>query len=171
MSYLVINGEEQHYNVSKIVPFTTQHGYSALRFVGDSIPETDKGFKYFSDNDTLISDLSDYTHFYRDNQYSVEEDEIEYPAPNNMPSEPSALDRRLSSMSAQISAITPYTESKTAYIDDTECVFDLVKDGVISAYVKTGETQIPCTYEVVENKIIVSFEALEDVATVNISIQ
>ena len=117
----MINGEDEHYNV-KVVPFTTQHGCNAVRFVGDVIPETDKGFKYYSDNDVLISDLSDYTHLYRENQYSVEADEIEYPAPNNTPAEPSAL----SLLSARVSQLANTVNQNTSDIhelDDALCEY------------------------------------------------
>lgn len=172
MSYLVINGSDIHYNV-RIVPFTTQHGYSAIRFIGESVPETDKGFKYYSDDDILISDYSDFTHLYRDNQYSVEEDIIEYPAPNNTPSAPSSLERRLSAMSQQINAITPYTDSKSAYIDDTECVFNnITKQGTLTVNViDRNGAEVPFEVLREDNNIIVSFEPLEEVATVSIVIQ
>ena len=67
--------------------------------------------------------------------------------------------------------ITPYTESKDVYIGNTECVFEKIKDGNISAWLTVGNEQIPCTYEVANNVIIVKFEALEAVGTANISIQ
>ena len=53
MSYIKINGDNTHYIVS-IMPFTTQHGYNAIRFIGEDIPETDKGFKLYDDNERTI---------------------------------------------------------------------------------------------------------------------
>ena len=61
--------------------------------------------------------------------------------------------------------------SKDVYIGETECIFDLVKNGNINAWVTTKDTQLPCEFDVIENKIIVSFEELEEVGTVTVSIQ
>lgn len=170
MAYVKINGDETHYNVS-IMPFTTQHGYKAIRFIGEEIPQTNMGFKYFDDNDNEISDFSNYIYFYRDNEYSIEEDEIVLPVGNNDPIPPSYIDVQINRLNSQINAITPYTESKTAYIGDTECIFNLTRIGNVTAWMTSNELQIPCNVEVVENKIIVRFNELEDIATVNISVQ
>ena len=138
MSYIKINGDDVHYNVS-ISPFTTQHGYSAIRFIGEDIPETDKGFKLYNDKDEVISDFSDYKYIYRQNEYSTEHDEIVYPKGSDAPLQPSAYDnlsRRISQVSSRVNAITPYTESKNAYIDETECVFENVyKEGALTVNV------------------------------------
>lgn len=66
-----------------------------------------------------------------------------------------------------ISNITPYTETKTAYIGDTEVVFTNVPQGNLSVYFDT-----PTDYAInrESNNIEVSFEPLEDVTTVTISI-
>ena len=61
--------------------------------------------------------------------------------------------------------------SKIAYIDDTEVEFDYIKQGNISAWLVNGDIQMPCEFEVVENKIIVFFDALEEISIVNVSIQ
>lgn len=50
--YLKINGNDTKYNVS-IKPFQTTNGYSAIRFIGEDVPETDKGFQYFTDDEEL----------------------------------------------------------------------------------------------------------------------
>ena len=67
-----------------------------------------------------------------------------------------------------ISAITPYTETKTAYIGDTEVVFTDVPQGNLSVYFDT-----PTDYSVERTKdaIAVTFDALDEVTTVTISIQ
>ena len=67
-----------------------------------------------------------------------------------------------------ISAITPYTETKTAYIGDTEVVFTNVPQGNLSVYFDT-----PTDYSVERTKdaIAVTFDALDEVTTVTISIQ
>lgn len=71
----------------------------------------------------------------------------------------------------QVNVLTPYTESKTVYIDDTECIFDKAKDGNISAWITTDNGQEPCDFEVIGNKIHVTFKPVEIVSTVYISIQ
>lgn len=175
MSYIKINGDDVHYNVS-ISPFTTQHGYSAIRFIGEDIPETDKGFKLYNDKDEVISDFSDYKFIYRPNEYSTEHDEIVYPKGTDVPLPPSAIDRvnsRISQVSSQVNAITPYTDSKKAYIDETECVFENVyKEGALTVNV-VDRNGVSIDYQVAkeDNNIIVTFEPLEEVATVSINIQ
>lgn len=64
--------------------------------------------------------------------------------------------------------ITPYTDSKTAYIGDTEVVFTNVPQGNLSVYFDT-----PTDYSVERTKdaILVTFDALDEVTEVTISIQ
>lgn len=70
--------------------------------------------------------------------------------------------------SNRVTAITPYTETKTAYIGDTEVVFTDVPQGNLSVYFDT-----PTDYSVERTKdaIAVTFDALNEVTTVTISIQ
>lgn len=69
-------------------------------------------------------------------------------------------------------AITPYTESKTAYIDDEYVTFDIAKDGNISVYMVDNDGQnVPCEFEQINGQIKVSFEKRNSLATVTISIQ
>lgn len=64
----------------------------------------------------------------------------------------------------------PKNQSKTAYIYDTECVFDKYYDGTVLANVTTESgTQIPCVATVEGNLIKVTFEPLDEVALVNIT--
>lgn len=70
-----------------------------------------------------------------------------------------------------VSDITPYTESKMAYIGDTFAEFNLAKQGNISAWIEIDGVQTPCVFVAEDDKIKVEFEALEKVATVSISIQ
>lgn len=67
-----------------------------------------------------------------------------------------------------ISAITPYTETKTAYILDTEIVFNSVPQGNLSVFFS-----IPTDYTIshVSDSVVISFEPLEEVTEVTISIQ
>lgn len=64
--------------------------------------------------------------------------------------------------------ITPYTDSKTAYIGDTEVVFSDVPQGNLSVYFDT-----PTDYSVERTKdaVAVTFDALDEVTVVSISIQ
>lgn len=146
MSYVKINGDNTKYYVS-LMPFKTQHGIKAIRFVGDNIPETDKGFKLYDDNDELVSDLSEYIYLYHSNEYSVEQDNIELPTWTNEPIKPSAIDRlnsRISQVSSQVSAITPYEETKKAYYNEIEKVFYNVPIGNITIFFDnyTGEYEV-----------------------------
>lgn len=121
MSYIKINGDDVHYNVS-ISPFTTQHGYSAIRFIGEDIPETDKGFKLYNDKDEVISDFSDYKYIYRQNEYSTEHDEIVYPKGSDAPLQPSAYDnlsRRISKVANAVSV----TANGLAETNDALCEY------------------------------------------------
>ena len=174
MSYIKINGDDTKYYVS-IIPFTTQHGYDAIRFKGENIPQTDKGFKLYDEFDVVISDFSDYKYFYRDNEYSVENDEIVLPKGSNAPLEPSAIDKlnsKVNQISSQVNVITPYIENKTAYIDDTYVTFDIVKDGNISIFMVDNEGQnVPFTFEQINGQVKVLFEKRNSLATVTIQIQ
>lgn len=175
MSYVKIIGEDERYYVT-LESFTTQHGYQGVRFIGDEIPETDKGFQVYDELDRPTYDLSKYTHLYRSpNEYSIEADEIEQPIGNNdsisSASVYDGLSRRINALSSQITELEPYIESKPAYIDDTEVIFDKNREGSITAWLTVENVRIPCSYEINENKIRVYFEPLEEVGTVTIQIQ
>lgn len=64
-----------------------------------------------------------------------------------------------------VSDITPYTETKKAYIDDTELVFENVPSGNLIVYFDK-----PFNIEREGNKVTLYFEALEDVTDITISI-
>lgn len=61
--------------------------------------------------------------------------------------------------------ITPWTASKTAYIDDTECIFTEVPTGNMTVY-----CTVPHTVERDGDRVVVKFEPLEEVTEVTISI-
>lgn len=88
---------------------------------------------------------------------------------------PSAIDRlnsRINSVSNNVASITPYTESKTAYIGDTEVIFTKAKDGIITSNCITENgNQIDVSMELSNNEVAIKFEPLEETATVSISIQ
>lgn len=169
MSYLKIIGEDTKYYVT-LNPFTSQHGHKAIRFIGEKVPETDKGFEYYNDNDILITDLSEYRYQYRPNEYTIEQDIIELPKGSYEPLPPSAFDKlnaKVNKLNTQVNTITPYTETKQAYIDDTEVEF-AYRDGNITAFVADG--QVPCNVIVEDEIIRVTFDKLEEPAKVTISI-
>lgn len=64
-----------------------------------------------------------------------------------------------------IKAVTPVTMTKTAYIDDTECIFTDVPTGNVSAYMT-----VPHSVEREGDRVIVRFEALTEVQTVTINV-
>lgn len=73
--------------------------------------------------------------------------------------------------SMRISEITPYTVTKTAYIDDTEITFTEVPTGNLSVYMQDSEGNYPdFTVERSGESVTVSFEALEQITTVTISV-
>lgn len=65
----------------------------------------------------------------------------------------------------KIEAITPYTETKTAYIGDTEVTFMTDSPGNLTVFFSH-----PYTVERLTDRIIVSFEDLEEVTDITISI-
>lgn len=70
-----------------------------------------------------------------------------------------------------VERLTPYTETKTAYIDDTEIIFENVTEGNLSVYVKDSEGNYPnYTVERMGDRVTVHFEPLEYVTTVTISL-
>ena len=71
--------------------------------------------------------------------------------------------------SNRVTAITPYTETKTAYIGDTEVVFENVPGGNLSIF---GLLSRLYRVERDSDKVTITlFEPLEDVTEVTISIQ
>ena len=171
--YIKINGSDTKYENVSISQFTTQHGNHGVRIIGD-VPSTDQGFKVYDDNDTLISDFSDYVFTYRVNEYINVEETVEDATCTFDPLPESAFDRlssRVSSLNFQVSQITPVSDCKDVYIDDTECIFNLPKNGNINAWLVINDAQIECSYEVIENKIIVTFDPLEYTGKCYISIQ
>ena len=64
-----------------------------------------------------------------------------------------------------VANITPYTESKTAYIGDTEVFFSDVPKGNVTVY---SDVEVGIQYA--ENGVRVFFEPLEEVTEITISI-
>lgn len=171
--YIKINGSDEHYDAS-ITTFKTQHGNDAIGIIGD-MPVTDQGFILYDDNGKVYNDLSEYIYSYGDSgkAYTKVEETIEYGATVSDPLPPSPYDilsSRVSKINSQVNAITPYTETKTVYIGDKECIFDKVVNGNISAYLEIGGEQKPCDITVGEKYITVSFDEAEDLGLVTINI-
>ena len=68
-------------------------------------------------------------------------------------------------------SVTPYTESKTAYIDDTEVTFADVPQGNLTVYFESNGGYP--NYNVSRNgdRVTITFEPLEYIGTVTISVQ
>lgn len=65
----------------------------------------------------------------------------------------------------EIEAITPYTETKQAFIGDTEIVFYDVPQGNLTVYFDK-----PYAVERLTDSIMITFEELEEVTNITISI-
>lgn len=174
--YIKINGSDKKYYDIQITFFTTDKGNSGIVVVGD-IPHTDKGFKVYEDNGEINTDLSSYIYQYGiwDNEYTNIEEIVDYGEDVCEPLPLSPYDRlssRVSTLNNQVNAITPYTETKTVYIGDKNCIFtNIYKQGNISAYFTVDGIQMPCEVINEGNNIIVSFNEAEKIGTVTISIQ
>ena len=71
----------------------------------------------------------------------------------------------------EINKITPYTESKTVYIEDTEVIFNNVPNGNLTIFMIDKNNQsIPFTYERNNDQVRVSFEQRQSLATVTINV-
>ena len=171
MSYLKIKGDSTRYNVS-LSPFTSQHGYRAVRFIGEKIPTTDAGFEYYNDDDVLISDLSEYIYEYRQNEYTVQEDIIELPSGSDAPLQPSAIDKvnaRINKLNTQVNNITPFEETKKGYYGEIEKVFYHVPKGNTTIFFDnyTGEYSV----NRVEDRLTLKFpERLTDMTNITVMV-
>ena len=189
MSYIKFQNTKDHYE-AKVMPFTTQHGYKAVRIIADPIEPNESGFKYYADDDTVMGDYSEYTHHYEGNAYSVEQDEIEYGSGSDapLPTSPmimmqnqiaalshsvSAVNNSVTTVEEQVSEITPFTIQKTAFIDEMEVSLFTDVKGQISVFSQTREgVSVPCTYTRDGDEITVHFEEpLEEVTEVTVTIQ
>lgn len=173
MLYIKIGNEKYP---AKFHTFRTQANKEGIRVIGDC--PTANGFLIVDDNDEVVFDRSDYTYLYRKDdkckEYTKEYEEI-IPTESfalGTPDNPfSALSRQISAVNNRVTEITPYTESKTAYIDDEYVCFD-AKDGNVSVFMVDGEGQnVPFTFEQINGQIKVSFEKRNSLATVTVSIQ
>lgn len=74
---------------------------------------------------------------------------------------------KVDSTANEVKAITPYTETKTAYIGDTSCTFTDIPDGLVSIYLNGVRYY---DFGVSNHSITVEFLPLEEVTEVTISI-
>ena len=74
---------------------------------------------------------------------------------------------KLDETASKVVDLTPYTDSKTAYIDDTSVTFEDVPDGNMSVYVGGTNYSI---FDRDGDNVVVKFEPLEEVSEVSISI-
>lgn len=172
---LYIISHDEKYPIKDFQVFKTQMGNNGIRIIGD-VP-TVEGFTIV-DDDNVIADRSEYVYLYREDanckEYTAVEEEIiptECSYMGDVPSNP--IQRQINALNNRVNEITPYTESKTAGIQDTVCVFDgHYQQGVISAMVVTDRgTLVPNTIEWSDDNITVRFKELEETATVTIQIQ
>lgn len=80
---------------------------------------------------------------------------------------PSTVLESIDRLGKQTEAITPWTASKTAYIDDTSVSFENVPQGNMSVYVGGVNHTL---FERDGDRVTVRFEPLEEVTEVTISI-
>ena len=76
------------------------------------------------------------------------------------------ITNKVDDTSNRVAQITPWTASKTAYIGDTEVVFESAPQGNVSVFGLTSYQT-----ERVSDNLVITFDALEEVTTVSISIQ
>ena len=74
----------------------------------------------------------------------------------------------ISGIRKNISDVTPYTETKTAYIDDTEVIFTNIPYGAISVALSNPNIDFTVTYD--SGNVVVAFSPLEEVTKVTLTI-
>lgn len=78
---------------------------------------------------------------------------------------------KVDTTSNNVETLTPYTDQKNGYIGDTEVLFTGVPAGKLSVFIEDSEGNYPnYTIERISDKITVSFDPLEYVATITISV-
>lgn len=78
---------------------------------------------------------------------------------------PSSILESIDRLGKQTEAVTPWTATKTAYIDDTECIFEGIPLGNVTVY-----CSVPHTVEKQDGRVVVKFESLTEVIDITISI-
>ncbi len=72
-------------------------------------------------------------------------------------------------LTTQVSEITPYSDKKTAYIDDTEVVFTSVPSGALLVSFSNGNTSYSISRE--DGVLTVGFAPFDEVVEVTITVQ
>lgn len=80
---------------------------------------------------------------------------------------PSSILESVDRLGKQTEAVTPWTATKTAYIDDTECIFEGVPTGNMSVYVGGVNHSL---FERDGDRVTVKFEPLDEVKEITINI-
>lgn len=170
--YLKINDSDIKYQAS-VVPFRTQHGNVGVNIIGD-VPQTNKGFKLYDEDDNIVSDYSSFIYLYKENAYTEAEEVIEE---GECSFEPIISDhtidninKRISNLNDKVSEITPYKQEKMAYYGEKEKTFYNVPKGNVSVFFDnySGDYSV----NRISDRLTVSFpQALEQQTTVNIMIQ
>lgn len=75
------------------------------------------------------------------------------------------IDADIEGVRHSVSEVTPYTETKTAYISDTEITFNNVPSGNMTIYFDK-----PYSVEREADRVTIYFDALEEVTQITISI-
>ena len=79
--------------------------------------------------------------------------------------------KTINGVDEKMSYITPYMDSQRAYIGDTSVMFENIKNGLITVYCETDSgVVIPTKSEKTGDRLTVSFDTLEEPATITISI-
>ena len=174
MIYLKI--DDRKYPIEKFSTFTSQFGNDAIRIIGET-PIATNGFQIVDEEDNVISDRSEYVYLLREDSSCKEYTRV---VETIMPTKSfstevkstNPIQQQINSLNKRVNDITPYTESKTAYIDDTEVSFNIVKDGNVSVYMVDSDGQnVSFEFERINEQIKVMFDKRESLATVTISIQ
>lgn len=78
----------------------------------------------------------------------------------------SRLIEHIDMLGREVESVTPYKQTKTAYIDDTEITFDNVPTGNLTVFFDKD-------YEVdrIGDKVVIRFDALTEVKEISIMIQ
>jgi hypothetical protein len=169
MLYIKI-GDEKY--PAEFESFTTQLGHTAIRVISDA--PTAEGFLIVDENDKVISDKSDYTFLYMEEENAKDYTNVaEEPIPTqsfSVGSPINPIQRQINALNKRVSDITPYEQSKVGYYGESEKVFYGVPQGNVSVFFDNYDGG----YEIsrVEDRLTVSLpERLQDMTNINIMIQ
>lgn len=159
------------------------HFQASLNYSGEMLAsiisevENSTQIDVYDDEDNLTASYRNYTDFvainYIPNEDSVISVEFEDPdiraQIDQIAQEQTMQATAIDDLTVQVSEITPYSDKKTAYIDDTEVVFDNVPSGALVVSFANGNTNYSIERD--GDTLIVSFAPLSEVTEVNIAVQ